>query len=392
MKELTFGKNRSEIVIKKHKFLEAKENIKKFSDELPKEVELNKFETSGTILGFTDHNVTGDEMNDFVAELQQILAFEKSVDIRIIDKFNEVYIALEALDSEYVPAILTAIKSTEEASFQAKEASDQALKAQDDTNKVIEQLKRHIKILQTFKDKIEKLEHIHEVDAIWDNLTNTNKANSTRFENIYTKYTTLLSKYSKLDEARENLTVVTDGLEKQQEETKGKIANLGSRISDANSTIQKHDELINQVCKENEAFAKHLSELDEARENLTVVTDGLEKQQEEIKGKIANLGSGISDANSTIQKHDELINQVCKENEAFAKHLSELDEAQENLTVVTDGLEKQQVETKDKISALDNEYRILDSEYKKLYNKYIVALSISLLSSIISMVSLVWGR
>ena len=336
MKELELRSNKNEIVIKKHKFLKAKENIKKFSNELPKVVELNKFETSGTILGFTDHNVTGDEMNNFVAELQKIIAFDKSIDIKIIDKFNEVYLALEALDSEYVPAILTAIKSTEESSFQAKEASNQALKAQSDIKKVIEQLKRHIEILRTFKDKIEKLEHIYEIDDIWDGLTD----NSDNFKKLSAKYTSLFSK----------------------------------------------------VRSDNEDFVKHFSDLDKARDSLNDVTDGLKKQQEETDGKISELDNRISDANDIIQKHDELINQIRSDNEDFTKHFSELDKARMSLNDITDGVKKQQEEIDGKISSLDNEYHILDSDYKKLYNKYMIAISVALISSIISIFSLVWVR
>jgi septal ring factor EnvC (AmiA/AmiB activator) len=77
-----------------------------------------------------------------------------------IKEFGEVYNALEALDKEYIQAILISIKAAEQASQEAKDA-------QKDIERTIEIQKQTITVLKTFKEKLEKYEHLENIDEVW---------------------------------------------------------------------------------------------------------------------------------------------------------------------------------------------------------------------------------
>lgn len=63
----------SKPVVDKANFNAYLRKIRDFSNTLPANPKFEKFETEGTFWGFTNHQVTGSEMNDFVEKLQERL-------------------------------------------------------------------------------------------------------------------------------------------------------------------------------------------------------------------------------------------------------------------------------------------------------------------------------
>ncbi|OUO18234.1 hypothetical protein B5F90_10455 [Alistipes sp. An31A] len=137
--------------IQAHQFELAKCKIKDTSNKVT-DVSLSPFETKGKFLGsWSNHNITGKEMNDFVKTLQKTF-IEINNNTRTTYNFiGEVYSAFDALDKEYIQGILTAIESSKKASDQARKASDQALRAQIDINQTVEALQLTVKSLLEFK-------------------------------------------------------------------------------------------------------------------------------------------------------------------------------------------------------------------------------------------------
>ena len=130
--------------IQAHQFELAKCKIKDTSNKVT-DVSLSPFETKGKFLGsWSNHNITGKEMNDFVKTLQKTF-IEINNNTRTTYNFiGEVYSAFDALDKEYIQGILTAIESS-------KKASDQALRAQIDINQTVDALQLTVKSLLEFK-------------------------------------------------------------------------------------------------------------------------------------------------------------------------------------------------------------------------------------------------
>ena len=144
-----------------HSFKEAKESLQAFKEQSDKKKKLSKVDTSGGLFNWFDHKVTGDEFNNLIVQLQNIVKCLQDNDIKMIKEFEAVYNALESLDSEYIPAILTGVKSAEEASNQAKKALDRI-------DGTIETQEKVIAVLKSHKEKLEKLKHLESIDDLWN--------------------------------------------------------------------------------------------------------------------------------------------------------------------------------------------------------------------------------
>jgi len=150
-----------ELAVKTHKFENTKNELKRFSEQSIKDIELRKVEVAGGFLWLGNHKVTGDELNELTSDIQKHLIKNNEFHTKFIKEFGQVYQALEALDKEYIQAILMAIKSSEKANEDVKIA-------QKDIGKTIDLQKKTILALKTFKDKIEKYEHLKDIDILWD--------------------------------------------------------------------------------------------------------------------------------------------------------------------------------------------------------------------------------
>jgi len=159
----------TELAIQTHDFNNAKEQLKRFSKEIPSSIYLQSVATSGGLFDLFDHNVTGDELNKLTTQIQEYLISSHDLHNKSIKEFGQVYEALEALDKDYIQAIITAIKAAEEASRQAKESAFEAQKNSIDIIKTIEVQKRTINVLNQFKEKIDGLKYLINIDEIWSN-------------------------------------------------------------------------------------------------------------------------------------------------------------------------------------------------------------------------------
>lgn len=126
----------------------AKAKLKQFSDNIPQNPTLIKFEEDA-LWGVLSKNVTGKDMNEFVKEMQKILITGNKITKDIITEFKAIYDTFEALDKDYIQAILLSIKSSEK-------ANDEALKANKDIERTIEALKLTVDKLNKFKNKSEE--------------------------------------------------------------------------------------------------------------------------------------------------------------------------------------------------------------------------------------------
>lgn len=77
-----------------------------------------------------------------------------------INELRHVYEAFEALDIDYIQGILIAVKS-------AEKASQEAQRAQKDVDVTVDRLGQTYKSFNQFKDNINSIKHIKDIDTIW---------------------------------------------------------------------------------------------------------------------------------------------------------------------------------------------------------------------------------
>jgi len=157
----------NELAINSHEFDDAKKQLKEFSEIIPSKVDLKTITSHEGIFDWFEHKVTGNELNEITAEIQQLLISINDWITKSIKEFGKVYMALEALDKDYIQSIIIAIRAAEKASNQAKKAAEEAQKNTKDIAETIEVQKKTINVLIQFKSKIDKLEHLINIDDIW---------------------------------------------------------------------------------------------------------------------------------------------------------------------------------------------------------------------------------
>lgn len=161
-----------DVIIKKHDFEQAKNEIKEFSEQTTTDLDLRKVDDSKSIgqvigdfirgRGFgLDHNVTGEELNEITSQIQKHLQCINTTQIKLIQEFGSVYNALDALDKDYIQAILVSINAT-------KKTSESIQEAQTQIKKMVENQKKTIEKLNEFKHRLDGYAHLGDIDNIWD--------------------------------------------------------------------------------------------------------------------------------------------------------------------------------------------------------------------------------
>lgn len=189
----------NELVIKTHDFEQAKRGLKEFSQKNSDELNIDTVRTEGGFLGLGEHKVTGDELNSRLLTIQQHLIYLNTVNDQTIKEFGQVYSALEALDKDYIQAILISIKATETTSERIQTTQEQIKKIVDDQKKTLEVLKK-------FKQKLDGYAHLEDIDKIWSDC-----------QNWYNEITTLSNQLNQQQIELEETIYFTSELEKQSD-------------------------------------------------------------------------------------------------------------------------------------------------------------------------------
>ena len=153
-----------------HDFNAAKEQLKKFAEQDVKELKFDKVRTHEDIFGleWAEHGVTGKELNSLIEKLQNYFSNVYDRDQKLIKEFGEVYKALEALDKDYIQAILTsvsAIKKTNEKILIEQERIDQSIEKQKATLVALKQFKEKVSTQLSENDSSKLVTMIEQLES-----------------------------------------------------------------------------------------------------------------------------------------------------------------------------------------------------------------------------------
>lgn len=146
-----------------HKFEAQKDKIKRFSENLPKLIELKsvKEQKDFWIVSF-DHNVTGKEFNSLVEDLQKVLRKNNEVNEKITKEFGSIYDTFESLDKDYIQGICASVATAKESAKQALEASNQAKDSFEEARAAQEKIEMTTKALrytvEKYQERFEKID------------------------------------------------------------------------------------------------------------------------------------------------------------------------------------------------------------------------------------------
>ena len=147
-----------DLQVSNHDFNAAKEQLKKFAEQDVEELKFDKVRTHEDIFGieWSEHGVTGKELNSLIEKLQKYFSKVYDRDQNLIEEFGEVYKALEALDKDYIQAILTSVSAI-------KKTNEKILIEQERIDQTIEKQKATLIALKQFKESVSN--QLYEIDS-----------------------------------------------------------------------------------------------------------------------------------------------------------------------------------------------------------------------------------
>ena len=282
----------SEINIEKHNFTKAKNQIKRFSQNAPTNFKLSTVNTQGGLFDLFDHKVTGEELNELTSQIQGYLVNMNTQTVKVINEFKNVYDALDALDKDYVSAILSSIKATEKVSEKAKKTAEEVEKAQKDLDRTIKLQADTIKVLKQHKERLDKLMHLEHIDDLWK-----------KGEQFDITVSSLKNELIEIDAAVQQQKAMINSLESLNKYNhlkdidfiwsdtntlKDDAKQLKSGMERANEAIK----LLNQFSKRLESYT-HLQDIDAIWEASQVVQQELAEIKKDLDSEIRGLKNSL---------------------------------------------------------------------------------------------------
>lgn len=142
-------------IIESHNFDLQLKRIHDFAEDVPCELNIEKFEVDGPLFGIFDHKVTGSEMNQCVNEISHVFIQQNKLITDTIKEFDTVYKTFNVLDKEYIQGIKHSLSAAEKALDNIATAQDGIKTTQGDIKKTLGALKMTMNALKEFKQKTE---------------------------------------------------------------------------------------------------------------------------------------------------------------------------------------------------------------------------------------------
>ena len=203
-----------EINISQHDFDEAKEHLKEFAEQSQDELYFDKVKTHDDIFGFefAEHGENGREFNTLVEQTQNYISKFYDNQQKLIEEFGQVYKALEALDKDYIQAILSSVAAIEH-------TNKKILKEQERIEKTIENQKATLVALKQFKEKFNE-----------DKKKNLIEEHEEQLSKLDDRIISIENTVSALPLEPDSHTAEIDELRKELKESKQQIQFISNRL------------------------------------------------------------------------------------------------------------------------------------------------------------------
>ena len=147
--------------IKKYNFENAKNQIKRFSEELPSAPTIDKVEVDGGLFGWGNHKVTGSEFNHGMGDVQTGFIDINTSLRTVIKEFGTVYETLDALDKEYINGIIANMEKIDKNCQQVQNAQSDIKGTQSDLKRTQIDLQKNVENLKLAVEKLSGLKNAH---------------------------------------------------------------------------------------------------------------------------------------------------------------------------------------------------------------------------------------
>ena len=322
----------NEIAIKQHSFEIAKNRLKEFSEKTETKLELKGVDTDG-FFPFSDHRVTGQELNTRLAKIQEHFITINETNNKIIREFREVYNALDILDKDYITSIIANVKAIEKTSNDVRiqqnilKQHNEKLENQQnkldihqvEINKSVESISKIVNALKVFKDKLEEYRHLNDIDQIWRDIEN----HSSMLAENKRKEEQFLINLKTIEITNNDIRKQQDTLKKENEKLEKYYIKLDTHQSETDKNIT-----ILKTFKDKLDKYEHLNDIDQIWKDIKNFSSILNESKKREEQFFINLKAIKEINDNIIIQHNELV----KEHNELTKQLSEIDKNMENVS------------------------------------------------------------
>lgn len=338
------------LVIKEHDFQEAKNSLKKYTEQARKEVEVSRVPYDGGLFNLGDHKVTGAELNRITSQIQDYLISLNTLSQGLVDEFGQVYKAFEYLDKDYITGIVASIKA-------AEEVSKQEQKDRKDIKELVGQHEQSVAVLKKFKADIDKLKHLTDIDKAWELIEKQSK--------LVKEFGDYMADLSKLKHLKDVDSIYAD-FEKLKKDF--------SKLSDTQSKYVTELKTVREYC-DSLSKIQHIKDIDKLWNKSAIVT----KDIQNVKKSLENQSKMISDFNEVLQCMQEAQQQfIDKVNQLISDFREDFSNKVRSFTEVqtaklndiehnyADAIDKLSIEQREKLASIEKSHNdALDSITKK---------------------------
>lgn len=244
--------------ITQHNFDSQKEQLKKFADSVPKNIQLKKLESNQFwFLNFD--TVKTSDVNEVTKGIQAAL-IEQNKNLQDVYKaFDTVYKTFNELDNNYIQRILVNLEA-------AREANRKAVQGLEENKKIVEQQQTIIEVLKKHKAELDELQHLKDIDIFFDEFKD--------FEATQEKTNVDLSS---------NQMKITEQFDKFHEECNSFISTHKLSLETLNSSQKNAEEQLEQLQNDQNDLSQTQNEILLRQTNI----------QEQLSQKVRYLQLGI---------------------------------------------------------------------------------------------------
>lgn len=295
----------NELIIKSHDFSVALTRLKELSEREGTDLDFKTVDTSkdfgewvidcftGMGIG-TKHIVTGSELNELTNKIQANIIALNNEDKKNNNEIREIYNALAAIDKDYIQIFIMQLESIRE----TQERND---KTQNDVKKIVDDQKKTLVVLKKFKSKVEAIEHLCDIDDLWNYCQKWQ-------ETISLLTNSIQNIKSCNNEHAHEIENIKNGLKSTEEQILGLLNNLNQHIEKLNAVIDFKNELEKSI---------HLNDIDEMYDSL----ENLNSSLISIKEEFDSIKSTILEQKSNIDNLLLFMDEISK-----FEHLKDIDD------------------------------------------------------------------
>lgn len=313
-------------------FNKKKEELKSFSESYPDESKLPTVPES-KIFGLMSYKVTGNDLNKLTECIQNIMIEQNKALLKTIKEFGVVYETFSELDKEYIQGILISIEAAKEANKKALDGIEKSRRNENDIRGLIDGQKKIIQSLIKFKEKIENIKHLSDIDNIYEEFSIIQNSIEIAEKVQDQKFIELNSTINKLTVSQLSLENNLNDIKKTQTNQSNTFEKL---VFDQNKNIS----VIETSCTENNNNITNLDLF--TRNNIKAIYDKIELNNTQLNVKLNAINTEFI---QYITKIESMIEKQNLKSEEELKHITtrtqlELSKNNDDMLILSSSIKK----------------------------------------------------